>query len=260
MASPAPGASTGMFRHRITSIMLEPSTATRDISLKILVDGLEAHRLPAIQQGAALSWNHVPYCDVNSSSSVEIRVYEKHFLRTTRVGTLAYAVSDVGELTEATLDFDPPRFKAMLSFPTPEAESPGAALAKAQAMGQKTRPLERLGPTRAVLKAILDGGEIISERIIFNHDCFRQLNPVAKIVVSFCKIAWQTLEKQEECDASVEKLVVDLVRMLPFVDRIEKAAKLPQLQSTLRAMRDLIEDALEFIIKYKSDTGPGAYS
>ncbi|KAF8601199.1 hypothetical protein BDV93DRAFT_510287 [Ceratobasidium sp. AG-I] len=221
MASHTPGVSTERFRHRITNIKLTPPTATRDISLKILIDGQEAHRLPAILRDASLCWDKIPHCEVDSNSRVEIRVYEKHFLWIERVGTLTYSVADVTGLSEASLDCDTKRFKAVLSFPTLEAtkEAPATALAVAQAMKQKSRPLEQLGPTRAVLKAILDGGEMVSE-----------LHPAAKIVVGFCKIAWQgclnlwslhlipqTLEKQEQCDANVEKLVVDLANMLPEV-------------------------------------------
>ncbi|KAF8601202.1 hypothetical protein BDV93DRAFT_239209 [Ceratobasidium sp. AG-I] len=103
MASPTPGASTDKLRHRTTSIKLEPLTATRDISLKILIDGQEAHRLPAIPRDVLLSWDRVPYCDVHSNSRVEIRVYEKHFMRVERVGTLTYVVSDVVGLSETSL-------------------------------------------------------------------------------------------------------------------------------------------------------------
>ena len=109
--------------HILLGIKLEPSTSDFDISLKILVDGQEAHRLPAIQRGTSLSWDCVPYwfvishpenkrgshsrcltCSaVNPNSRVEIRVYEKHFMRDKRVGTSTYTVSDVANLPEANL-------------------------------------------------------------------------------------------------------------------------------------------------------------
>lgn len=54
--------------------------------------------------------------------------------------------------------------------------------------------------------------------------------------------------------------MVELVRMLPFVDQMEKAARLPQLQNTVEAMKSLVEDASAFVVKYKSDNGPGGYS
>ena len=70
----------------------------------------------------------------------------------------------------------------------------------------------------------------------------------------------QTLEKQEQCDASVEKLVVGLTGMLPYLDQIDKAAKLVQLQKTVASMMNLIEDAARFVVEYKSGGGPGTYS
>ena len=67
------------------------------------------------------------------------------------------------------------------------------------------------------------------------------------------------LEKQEECDAGVEKLVVGLASMLPLVQRVETAARMPQLRDTVEAMMNLIEDASRFVVGYKSDGGAGEY-
>ena len=92
-----------------------------------------------------------------------------------------------------------------------------------------------------------------------------------------CKVAWevsggtstcavlilllcpQILEKQEQCDASVEELVVGLAGMLPIAERVKKAAELPQLQDTVTKMMNLIEDASRFVVEYKSDGGPGRH-
>lgn len=69
----------------------------------------------------------------------------------------------------------------------------------------------------------------------------------------------QYLEKQEQCDACVEKLVVGLADMLPLVKRVEKALRLPDLQDTVESMMYLVEDASRFVVGYKSDGGPGGY-
>ncbi|KAF8597315.1 P-loop containing nucleoside triphosphate hydrolase protein [Ceratobasidium sp. AG-I] len=170
------------------------------------------HRL----YGVSSSWRiprHIPpshhkvyflaCSDVHSGSRVEIRVYEKHLFSLKRVGTLEYDVSKVADQLEASFDFDSKKFKVVLSFPPSDVISSQAkqaastALAEAQAKEKQTRLLERLGPTRDALKAILDFGQAVSE-----------LHPAAKIAFGICKIAWDTLEKQEQCDASVEKLVV----------------------------------------------------
>ncbi|KAF8601711.1 hypothetical protein BDV93DRAFT_509956 [Ceratobasidium sp. AG-I] len=164
-------------------IKLEPSTSNYDISLKILVDEQEPVRLATIQRGLplswemALSWFDLFLCqgDVGPSSRVEIRVFEKHFMSNKRVGTLGYTVSTAADKSETQIDFDTRRFTATLSFPTPEAvdQAAAAALTKAQEKEKKTRILERLGPTREALKAILDFGQALSE-----------LHPAAKAAFS----------------------------------------------------------------------------
>ncbi|KAF8593310.1 hypothetical protein BDV93DRAFT_516667 [Ceratobasidium sp. AG-I] len=228
MASHPPGGHQDTFRHRITNLKLDPSTSDYDITIKILVDGREAHRLPPIKPGTQLSWDRMIPCDVRSGSLVEIRVYEKHIFSLKRVGTLEYDVSTVADQPEASFDFDSKKFKVVLSFPSSDVISsqvkhaPSTALAEAQAKERQTRLLERLGPTRDALKAILDFGQAVSE-----------LHPAAKIAFGICKIAWDTLEKQEQCDTSVEKLVIGLAGMLPFVDQVDKAAKLSPLRKTV---------------------------
>ena len=69
----------------------------------------------------------------------------------------------------------------------------------------------------------------------------------------------QALEKLEELDANVENLIVGLTRMLSFVGQVEKAVKLPQLQKTLEDMKNLIEDASIFVVRYKSEKGSGRH-
>ncbi|KAF8597328.1 hypothetical protein BDV93DRAFT_547975 [Ceratobasidium sp. AG-I] len=181
MASHPPGGHQGTFRHRITNVKLDPSTSDYDITIKILVDGRETHRLPPIKQGTPLSWDRMIPCDVRSGSLVEIRVYEKHFFSLKRVGTLEYDVSKVADQPEASFDFDSKQFRVVLSFPSSDVakQAPSTALAEAQAKERQTRLLERLGPTRDALKAILDFGQAVSE-----------LHPAAKIAFGICKIAW----------------------------------------------------------------------
>ncbi|KAF8606350.1 hypothetical protein BDV93DRAFT_505923 [Ceratobasidium sp. AG-I] len=143
MASQTPGGQSKKLRHRITDIKLQPSTSNYDISLKVLVDGQEVHRLPAIRR--------------ESNSRVEIRVYEKHLLGRKRVGSLEYTVSTVVNQAGASLEFDTKQFTALISFPTPEeaTQAPATALAGAQVIEKKTGLLERLGSTRNAFKTIL---------------------------------------------------------------------------------------------------------
>ncbi|KAF8599863.1 hypothetical protein BDV93DRAFT_546672 [Ceratobasidium sp. AG-I] len=176
MASHPPGGQQDTFRHRITNVKLDPPTSDYDISLKILVDGHEMHRLPPIKRGTPLSWDKMIPCDVHSSSLLELRVYEKHFFNLKRVGSIEYAVSTVVDQLEASFELSTKQFTVTLSFSSPDATSPQAkqaplaALAEAQEKEKKTRLLERLGPTRDALKAILDFGQAVSD-----------LHPAAKI-------------------------------------------------------------------------------
>ncbi|KAG8738084.1 hypothetical protein FRC10_007295 [Ceratobasidium sp. 414] len=55
------------------------------------------------------------------------------------------------------------------------------------------------------------------------------------------------------CDAYVEMLMKGLSGILPFVKLVEKAARLPHLQSTVIELLHLIEDASRFIIGYNMD-------
>jgi hypothetical protein len=70
----------------------------------------------------------------------------------------------------------------------------------------------------------------------------------------------QKLEAQERCDTSVEALVEGLSGILPFVEIVKKAAKLPQLQTTVASLLNLIEDASRFILDYNMDGAAGKRS
>ncbi|KAG8712378.1 hypothetical protein FRC08_014672, partial [Ceratobasidium sp. 394] len=84
-----------------------------------------------------------------------------------------------------------------------------------------------------------------------------ELHPTAKAVLAICNTAWQKLEAQERCDESVEKLVTGLSGILPLVAIVEKAAKLPHLQSTVGSLLHLIEDASRFIVEYHTEGQTG---
>ena len=53
--------------------------------------------------------------------------------------------------------------------------------------------------------------------------------------------------------------MIDLAGMLPMVERVKKAATLPQLQATVETLMYLVEDASRFVIEYRTDGGPSAY-
>ncbi|KAG8736527.1 hypothetical protein FRC10_009213 [Ceratobasidium sp. 414] len=209
-------------------IKLEPATSTYPITAKVLVDDKMAHRLPKIARGQPLLWHDVPPWQVPHIGSVE------------------YIISAVGDQHETTLACDTGKFTIKLEFATPEPDEDVATkmLDKAQKADRQQRLLEKLGPTRNAIKTILDLGTAVAE-----------LHPAAKMALGICNQAWAKLEAQEQCDASVESLIDGLASIMPYVEAVKVAAKLPQLQRTVASLIHLIEDASRFIIEYKFDGG-----
>ncbi|KAG8729457.1 hypothetical protein FRC10_003886, partial [Ceratobasidium sp. 414] len=129
-----------------------------------------------------------------------------------------------------------------------DEDAAAAALAQAQvqAANRQRRVIQKLGPARNAIKTILDSGSAVAE-----------LLPTTKAVLDISNNAWQKLEAQDECDESVETLVAGLSSILPLVAMVEKAAKLPHLQSSVENLLHLIEDASRFIIEYHSERETG---
>ncbi|KAG8717291.1 hypothetical protein FRC08_007841, partial [Ceratobasidium sp. 394] len=249
--SQAPIRGPDKIRHRIEEITLEPTTSKYPISLKVLMDNVEVFRLPEIARGQPLHWTSVPACDVSRESEVTIRVNEIHTFGRKRVALVKYTVSAVEGQREAKIPGSgSPAYIAKMTFlnPRPDEDVAAAALARAQeqAATRQRRVLEKLGPTRNAIKTILDFGTAVAE-----------LHPTAKAAFAICNTAWQKLEAQERCDESVERLVTGLSGILPLVAIVEKAAKLPHLQSTVGSLLHLIEDASRFIVEYHTERQTG---
>ncbi|KAG8732146.1 hypothetical protein FRC10_001192 [Ceratobasidium sp. 414] len=132
-----------------------------------------------------------------------------------------------------------------------DAAAAAAALAQAQVQAADAKPrlLNNPGPAGDVFKRLLDFGIAVTEVL-----------PTAEPVFALCNTAWQKLEAQAQCDECVESLVDGLSSIHPLVAIVEKAAKLPHLQSTIRVLFRLIEDASRFIIEYHSEAGIGTFA
>ncbi|KAG9085429.1 hypothetical protein FRC06_003600, partial [Ceratobasidium sp. 370] len=157
---------------------------------------------------------------------------------------MRYKILEVEGQREAKIGSDNPAYSAkiVLPDPQPDKDAATATLAQAQAANRQHRVLQKLGPAREAIKTILAFGNTVAE-----------LSPTANAVLDVCNSAWQKLEAQEQCDESVETLVAGLSSILPLVAIVEKAAKLPHLQSTVENLLHLIEDASRFIIDYHTE-------
>ncbi|KAG8723753.1 hypothetical protein FRC09_001900 [Ceratobasidium sp. 395] len=97
----------------------------------------------------------------------------------------------------------------------------------------------KLGPA---FKTFLNFGSTLSE-----------LDPTggAKVVFSICSMAWERIEKQEEQDHTLNNLIEQLAELTPTIESVQYVAN-ANLESTVTAMLNLIEDASLLILRYKS--------
>ncbi|QRV79031.1 WD40 repeat-like protein [Ceratobasidium sp. AG-Ba] len=235
----------GSIRHRIQAIELDPSTSKCPVSLKLLVDGNLAYRMPEISPGDLLLWDRIPPRDVAPSSRIEIRVHERYaFIRRRCIGSVDYKVSDLGSQPGAVSRLLAAKsLSVLIKFATPESAQDAAvqALSHAQGSQPKERFLEKLKVARGVIEAVLGFGSAIAE-----------LDPRAKAVFAVVSKVWEKLEAQAKCDSSVESLLDGLSAILPSAQAVQEAAKLKELRETIEAMWKMIEDAARFIDDYRS--------
>ncbi|KAG8717076.1 hypothetical protein FRC09_014771 [Ceratobasidium sp. 395] len=100
-----------------------------------------------------------------------------------------------------------------------------SALEKVQRIEGRQSGLNTLGKLGSAFKTLLDLGNVLSERI----------------------------EKQEEQDDTLNDLIEQLAELTPTIKSVQDVAN-ANLESTVTAMLNLIEDASLFILKYKSHT------
>ncbi|KAG8701248.1 hypothetical protein FRC09_005483, partial [Ceratobasidium sp. 395] len=129
-------------------------------------------------------------------------------------------------------------------FPTSSSDEAVAAavLSRVQATERPKRPLEKLGPARSAIQKILEVGSAVTE-----------LEPTIKAAFDICTQPWEILEMQEQCDESIETLLDGLSGILPYVEIVKQAVKLPRLRENLTTLVYLIEDASRFVSQYKQD-------
>ncbi|KAG8694985.1 hypothetical protein FRC08_008138, partial [Ceratobasidium sp. 394] len=252
MQAPASQAqSSARVRLRIQSIKIELSTTSQyPINTKLLSNGRLLFNLEAIKSGQPLRWEGINPIDVDQNESLEIRVYELHWFgkKRDRVGSVNFRVQDMDNNRPSVTARDdsgsPPFAVSVTLVPTGDSHS-AAQNAQNEAnsrVAMSPSLLESLGRTRDAVETILKIGQSLAE-----------LNPVAKAVVKIFTHAWETLRKQDQCDALVAKLVEEMGDVLPHVAAVEDHAKLGNLRDTLKELLRLVEEASRFVVEYKSD-------
>ncbi|KAG8783335.1 hypothetical protein FRC12_019849 [Ceratobasidium sp. 428] len=119
-----------------------------------------------------------------------------------------------------------------------------SALDKVQLMESRQSALNTSGKLGSAFKTLLDLGSTLSD-----------LDPTggAKVAFSICSMAWERVEKQEEQDDTLNDLIDRLAKLTPTIKSVQDVAN-ANLESTVTAMLNLIEDASLFILKYKSQS------
>ncbi|KAG8796695.1 hypothetical protein FRC12_005789 [Ceratobasidium sp. 428] len=118
------------------------------------------------------------------------------------------------------------------------------ALDKVQHIESRKSALKTSGKLGSAFKTLLDLGSALSE-----------LDPTggAKVAFSVCSMAWERIERQEEQDDTVNDLIEQLAELTPTIKSVQDVAN-ANLESTVTAMLNLIEDASLFILKYKTQS------
>ncbi|KAG8792121.1 hypothetical protein FRC12_007121 [Ceratobasidium sp. 428] len=118
------------------------------------------------------------------------------------------------------------------------------ALDKVQRIESRQTRLNTSGKLVSGFKTLLDLGSTLSE-----------LDPTggAKVAFWVCSMAWERVEKQEEQDDTLDDLIEQLAKLTPTIKSVRDVAN-ANLEGTVTAMLNLIEDASLFILKYKSQS------
>ncbi|KAG8791273.1 hypothetical protein FRC12_009700 [Ceratobasidium sp. 428] len=232
---------------RGTEIKLIPNQSDRAINVKILVDDNVIHELPTAKAMQHLVWKDLMLpCDLSGDSTVTFRVIEVHMITQDQVSDATCAISKMVEDDSIHLECNNKTFMMELQLMDHEEAKRAYALAldKVQRIESRQTRLNTSGKLGSAFKTLLDLGSTLSE-----------LDPTggAKVAFSVCSMAWERVEKQEEQDDTLDDLIEQLAKLTPTIKSVQDVAN-ANLEETVTAMLNLIEDASLFILKYKSQS------
>ncbi|KAG8768048.1 hypothetical protein FRC12_005860 [Ceratobasidium sp. 428] len=233
-------------RHRIQTIELNPATSSREVSVKILVNGTTVYELPSIEAGQRLYWNNlILICDVAFETNMSIKIVKRRRLKPDRVGWVQYLISDVLDEDEILLECDNPPFSVKLRFFGKEmAENSYAnALVRAEEARKQEGTPGNVGKTARAFRALINFGEMIEN-----------LDPTGstKVVTGICNDAWEHWEQQRRQNETLNELVEGLAAILPSINSVKQLAD-RDIRRAVTDMLFLIEDVAVFVVGYQLD-------
>ncbi|KAG8722200.1 hypothetical protein FRC09_006640 [Ceratobasidium sp. 395] len=234
-------------RRHLQEIKLIPSQSELAINVKVLVDGNVIHKLPIVKTKQQLIWKDLMLpCDLNDNSTVTFRIVEVRMVTQDRVSNATCSTSKMVEDDSVLLECDNKIFKLELKLMDQEEAKRAyiMALDKVQRIESRQSGLNTPGKLGSAFKTLLDLGSMLSE-----------LDPTggAKVAFSVCSMAWERIEKQEEQDDTLRDLIEQLAQLTPTIKSVQDVAN-ANLENTVTAMLNLIEDTSLFILNYKSQS------
>ncbi|KAG8712980.1 hypothetical protein FRC09_019256 [Ceratobasidium sp. 395] len=236
-------------RLRIQSIGITFSAPPKyPTNLKLLSNGRLMFNLNAIYSDKLLHWQDINPIDVDLSSTIEIRVYELHWFGKKRVpvGAVSYKAHDMvnaqSTITVRDIGANPPFDVSVTIASKNDSQSAAQAQCAANTVVKMSPSLlASMGYAKDRVDAMIKIGQSLAE-----------LNPIAKAVVGVFTQAWETLKKEDQCEAVIAELVTQMGDLLPHVANVKNYAKLTSLKYTIEKLLHLVEDTSNFILDYMS--------
>ncbi|KAG8786281.1 hypothetical protein FRC12_016753 [Ceratobasidium sp. 428] len=237
-------------RLRIQSIDIAFDTPPKyPTNLKLIANGRLLFNLNAIYADQPLRWEDINPIDADPSSTIEIRVYELHWLgkKRVRVGAVGFKAHEMeGAQSSITVRDDGANLPFGVSV-TMASKNDSQSAAQAQCAASivvEMSPslLASIGQAKDKVDAMIKIGQSLAE-----------LNPIAKAVVGVFTQAWETLKKQDQCETLVAELVTQMGDLLPYMAEVKDHARVTILKNTIEKVLHLVEDASRFILQYMSE-------
>ncbi|KAG8723864.1 hypothetical protein FRC09_001443 [Ceratobasidium sp. 395] len=218
-------------------------------SLKLLSNGRVVFNLNAIYADQALRWEDINPVDADGSSTIEIRVYELHWLgkRRVRVGAVGFKAHEIaGAKSNITIrdgGANPPFDVSVTMVLKNGSQNAAQAQCAANTVVEMSPSLlASMGQAKDRVDAMIKIGQSLAE-----------LNPIAKAVVGVFTQVWETLKKQDQCETLVAEIVTQMGDMLPYLADVKDHARVASLKGTIERLLHLVEDASRFILQYMSE-------
>ncbi|CAG8685938.1 9733_t:CDS:10, partial [Acaulospora colombiana] len=134
------------------------------------------------------------------------------------------------------------------------------------ALELRTNPTISIGiktDTRSRLELLQKGKEVISkhksrialyQKLAVTEDNM-ELHPISKAILGSINVLYQRFEEQEQNNEFILQLVDNIASTIGYMEDVEQFARISQLRKAIEDTRPLIEETINFILRYTSRSG-----